>query len=89
MSPRVAAYETFLRRIIRTVPGAALLAVAAFDFELFDASMPDSQGQPTGISVTRPKAYFDSGETRSQWMAGRWLKAATDIGGAWESQLLR
>uniref|UniRef100_A0A383WFL8 SGNH hydrolase-type esterase domain-containing protein n=1 Tax=Tetradesmus obliquus TaxID=3088 RepID=A0A383WFL8_TETOB len=72
MAPKIAAYETFLRRMIRRAPGAALLAVAAFDFTSMGLSLRDSWGPPTASNMTRLRPYYNSGEVFHTRIAHRY-----------------
>jgi hypothetical protein len=58
---QTAAYEKFMRRVIRRVPGAALLAVSAFHFMTLDSPARDATGYKSGDSVALPSPYYGSG----------------------------
>lgn len=82
---QIAAYETFLRRMIRRAPGAALLAVAAFDFTSMGLSLRDSWGPPTASNMTRLRPYYNSGEFINKFNVSQALRACTLAGLSQES----
>jgi hypothetical protein len=57
---QIGAYETFVRRMIRRAPNAALAAVAAFNFFRRDEVYHPAAGNATVITAV-PNSYYGSG----------------------------
>ncbi|WIA34469.1 hypothetical protein OEZ86_012800 [Tetradesmus obliquus] len=72
MAPKIAAYEIFMRRMIRRAPWAALLAVAAFDFTSMGVSLRDSFNHRIAGNTTRLRPHYSSGENFHTWIAHRY-----------------
>jgi hypothetical protein len=60
---QITAYEVLMRRLIRRVPNAALLAVSAFNFMTFDSSLSPLMGHFTAENFALPNPYYGSGMT--------------------------
>ncbi|WIA15911.1 hypothetical protein OEZ85_012660 [Tetradesmus obliquus] len=67
VTPQIIAYESLIRRLIRKVPNAALLAFDIFSFDTFDVATPNNNG-------TRqiPAPYYNSGEEVHSMLATRY-----------------
>uniref|UniRef100_A0A383W6I2 SGNH hydrolase-type esterase domain-containing protein n=1 Tax=Tetradesmus obliquus TaxID=3088 RepID=A0A383W6I2_TETOB len=67
VTPQIIAYESLIRRLIRKVPNAALLAFDMFSFDTFDVATPNNNG-------TRqiPAPYYNSGEEVHSMLATRY-----------------
>lgn len=62
VAPRVANYETLIRRLINRAPAAAFLSVAAFRFVANEAPLLDANGNTTGANLTLPNPFYGSGQ---------------------------
>jgi hypothetical protein len=62
---QVVAYESLLRRLLRKVPDAALLAFDTFAFTTYDVAKPNGRG-----TLKVPVPYFNSGTTGGTAKAG-------------------
>uniref|UniRef100_A0A383VWE2 SGNH hydrolase-type esterase domain-containing protein n=1 Tax=Tetradesmus obliquus TaxID=3088 RepID=A0A383VWE2_TETOB len=76
--PRVAGYEALLRRLIRTAPNAALMAVAMFSFQWLGMSPPGT----ANAAMQLPNAYYSSGEELHTMIAQRYGAPVASIRGS-------
>ncbi|WIA08325.1 hypothetical protein OEZ85_007767 [Tetradesmus obliquus] len=67
VAPQIVAYESLMRKLIRKVPDAALLAFDVFSFETFDVALPNGRGTR---KLNAP--YYNSGEEMHAMLATRY-----------------